>query len=96
MSYAMHFKQSCIELYNELGDSTVLEEGSGLCYELNSRSYYDTYQIMASLLTELEYNQGLAKKGKYDKNRKCFLEFLAFVISEEDIEDCLNSYYLEV
>ena len=58
MSYATQFKQSCIELYNELGDSTVLKEGCGLCYELTTKCVLNNaYSVMSSLLTHSEYDK---------------------------------------
>ena len=70
----------------------------GICYMLScitenivKDTTEDSYDIMSKLLTKYEYHNGLGADGDFNTNREVFLEFLAYTLSEKDIQEICNN-----
>lgn len=86
------FKLSCQAVEQYMRGSSTLIGGAGLCYEISSMCEDNgtSYDVMESILTDEEFD-GLGPHGVYNKERQHFLEFLAFVLSEEDMLELVES-----
>lgn len=61
----------------------------GICHMLYEETE-DAYELMERLLTYDEYHYGLGLVNGLTEDRKVFLEFLAYTLSEEDIQKICN------
>ena len=68
----------------------------GICYMLfeETEDFSSAHDVMENLLTEDEYNNGLGPKDVLNEDRKVFLEFLEYTLTEEDIFEICNQKVL--
>lgn len=61
----------------------------GICYMLyeETEDFSSSHDVIEKLLTELEYIRGIGPDNVLTEDRKVFLEFLAYTLSEEDIQN---------
>jgi hypothetical protein len=90
---AKDFKIAAKKLQNKVEQGLYDKEGKwecGICYMISSFSFHaDAYTIMEALLE----HGSLGTIDHFNENRRIFLEFLAYSITEEDIFEICEAYY---
>ena len=68
----------------------------GICHMLYEETldFSSAHDVMEKLLTESEYTQGLGPDSVLNEDRKVFLEFLEYTLTEEDIFEICNQKVL--
>jgi hypothetical protein len=91
------FKETCVYVEEYMRKKQKLLFKIGLCHEIASVANLPKqlcYDTMDSFLKDEEFSIGLGPNGEYNTDRRVFMEFLAFVLSEEDMLELYESAQL--
>lgn len=87
----VEFKQATRELQRKV-ESGNIEWQCGICLMLRNitKEVTTSYDVMRELLGRTLYNKGIGPDHELNEDRRVFLEFLAYTITEEDILEICN------